>query len=52
MTIIHEYWFINDLNFNASNLSIFNKFENNASKKMSVTIKNKKKIIKMNNSLK
>ena len=39
---MHEYQFINNLNLNANNSSIFNAFENNASKKMRVTTKNKK----------
>ena len=42
MRIMHKYWFINDLNLNASNPSIFNAFENNAPKKMRATTKNKK----------
>ena len=42
MRIMHEYWFINNLNLNASNSSIFNVFENNAFKKMRATAENKK----------
>ena len=42
MKIMRKYWFINDLNLNASNLSIFNVFENNALEKMRATTENKK----------
>ena len=42
MKIMHEYWFINDLNLNANNSSIFNASNFNTFEKMRVTTENKK----------